>query len=173
MEWVRERGFQIRDVDHATTAFRLDHQRAVVTPNLNHAKSLVGQLREKNAIPVIDPTAVPPIPGWQQSNWIAFWERVITRFANSLVMADGWEYSFGCSHEFVFAHAHGLPAFDENGKLISPNRAIDLLESAVREISSHGGTTGPLEASLKSLSVAGAHQEQRAITLETFLSSVT
>lgn len=148
VEWVRARGNDIRDVDHAASEHADEHRERVVKPNLEHASAVVRKLRELSPIPVIDPTVVPHVASWSQRDWLHFWERVISRFVVGLVLADDWQYSFGCAHEFGFAQANGIATFDEAGSVIALERGRGLIESAIADIRAVGGSTARLESAL-------------------------
>jgi hypothetical protein len=149
LQWVQQRGNDIRDVDHAAVDHGDEHRSQVVDPNLAHAKAIVANLRRLSPIPVIDPTAVPHIAAWGQSEWLRFWEAVIARFAIAAIFVNDWQFSYGCAHEFMYATSIGLPAFSEHGAPIKVADGRALIAAAVREIRSFGGSTARLETVLR------------------------
>jgi hypothetical protein len=151
VEWIATNSGLIDSVEHAIAAHPELHQREVVVPNLRHAREIVRSLRARLSIPVIDPTAVPHIEAWKQADWLAFWERVIERFAVGVVLIDDWQYSFGCTHEFVFAKSQGLPTYDEAGNPISGRRGAQLIGDALASLANVGCSPGKLQAALDSL----------------------
>ena len=148
IQWVRHRGHDISDVDDAVVQYAGEHRAIVVAPNLAHAATVVRELRKRSPIPVIDPTGVPHISGWDQAAWLNFWESVIERFAIGVVLVNDWEFSYGCAHEFMFAHATGIPTFAEDGRFLDLAAGRALIEDAVAQISLAGGSVARFEKTL-------------------------
>lgn len=140
LTWVRGRDDVIESVDHAIELLPDEHRRWVVEPNVAHAKAVITKLRSETPVPVIDPTAVPHIPAWKQTQWLRFWEKVITRYAFGVVFVDDWQFSFGCSHEFAHAASQGIPTYDETGHPLSATTALALLDDAALAMEMAGGS---------------------------------
>ena len=105
----------------------------VVEPNRAEARIAASKLRASQREPVIDPTAVLHIRDWGQGDYRAFWAAVIERLASKVVFLDGWEFSSGCSVEFLVAMEHALPALTPSGSPISKADGIRALEAALRD----------------------------------------
>jgi hypothetical protein len=97
---------------------------------------------------VIDPSVLRDVPGWRQEDYIAFWEAVIERFASRVVLAEGWNYSFGCAHEFLFAVGRGLPTLDADFKPLPRMAGLVLIRQAARELAGCGADISFLVALL-------------------------
>jgi hypothetical protein len=111
----------------------------VVANNIAAVRPLVERVeRELAGRPVIDPTRLGPIAGWQQPDYHAFWVRVIHRFARTVVFADGWEYSSGCSLEFTAAMADGLQTLDAELRPLSREAGRSRLAAAAAELERTG-----------------------------------
>jgi hypothetical protein len=150
LAWLQNRPDRVAIDDLSDTDRRL-HRQQVIEPNRAHAKQIADGLRERTQQPVIDPTAVGPIDGWKQSDWVSFWEEVIARFAFEVVLVDGWEYSYGCTHEFWFATSRGLACRDEAGQTFGPADAARRLGNAIAELHQVGADTSKLERVLEML----------------------
>lgn len=144
LEWLSHQKGARPVIDDLSDADRDLHRKQVIEPNRVHAKEVADHVRQRTNKPVIDPTAVGPIEGWRQADWIAFWEDVIARFAFEVVLIDGWEYSYGCTHEFWFAHSRGLPTLDEAGVALSPSQGAPRIRAAVAELHRVGADTSKL-----------------------------
>lgn len=105
----------------------------VVEPNSAAARSEITRLRRTGEI-VIDPTRIEGVPDWSQEQWHHFWEAVIKRFAKAVVFVDGWEYSNGCSFEFLVAHKNRIPALTSTGSPITLASGIRMIAAAVERI---------------------------------------
>jgi len=148
IRWVRERSNDIRDIEHAAVEHADEHRAQVVEPNLEHASAVIRRLRQLSPIPVIDPTVVPHVPVWTQEDWLRFWERVIARFVIGVVFVNDWQFSYGCAHEFMYAHARGIAMFAEDGSAINFANGRGLVENAIAEIDLLGGATARLESAM-------------------------
>jgi hypothetical protein len=110
----------------------------VIEPNRNAAKTVVKRLRESSATLVIEPTALDDIPGWTQDDFLYFWSRVISTYVEKVVFLEGWQYSSGCSYEFLVAIQADLETFEEHLEPLTVERAKDLLADAVRSETAKG-----------------------------------
>lgn len=70
-------------------------------------------------------------PGWNQSEYLAFWEQLIRSRIKAVYFNKGWEYSNGCVFEFLVALDCGLPTYDAEGNPLAYSTAMSLLESAI------------------------------------------
>lgn len=68
-----------------------------------------------------------------------------------LAVTDGWEYSFGCCHEFALARRISLPTFDESGEPLGADEGADLIVRAIHDVRSTGGSTVLLDNALRSV----------------------
>jgi hypothetical protein len=151
-EWHRGRDAP----DEADPGYLNELRRHVLEPNRASARQFVKQLRRKTGSTVVDPLSLEDVPGWGQDDYRVFWGRVIERFAKTVVFRQGWEYSSGCSFEFITAVRCGAELLDQDLRPITAAHGRDRLQSAIRENQSTGHATSFLEsvlAALASLSV--------------------
>jgi hypothetical protein len=153
LDWLKGRHDR-HGIDDLSEGDRKLHRQQVIEPNRAHAKQIADRLRARTNQPVIDPTVVGPLDGWKQNDWVSFWEEVIARFAFELVLIDGWEYSYGCTHEFWFATTRGLPCRDEAGQSLGSAEAARCLRNAIADLHRVNADTSKLERVLGML--AGA-----------------
>jgi hypothetical protein len=94
---------------------------------------------------------------------------VIERFANMVIFLDGWQFSSGCTYEFLRAAQTGLSTVADDGSPLTPDEGRDLIEKAIAEIRTVGASTLFLEGVLSDLSLgterlsgkSAAHFEQQ------------
>jgi hypothetical protein len=149
--WLTAAGYSFQTIDEASQLQKREHREQVISPNCDHARSVVQRLRATEGKPVIDPTSYPSIPSWTQSQWLAFWSAAIRRYAAKVVFVDDWQYSTGCATEFVVCVEHKIPCFDERGRGIDRNDAVAMIRDAIVEIDRVRGYTGGLQSVLASL----------------------
>jgi hypothetical protein len=149
-EWLERTGKRFEDVDAIEIGSREAHSAAVIEANRSHSLRVVGDLR-RNRSYVIDPSAVAGQPGWTQADWLDLWEEVIALYASEVVFVDGWEYSYGCVHEFWFAQTREIPTYDERGQPLTRTQSLEMISAAARDIGVRGGPVAPLERVLEAL----------------------
>lgn len=146
--WFRqlaERGESLPDPRRAEGDER---RRLVIEPNLREARRFAEKIRQSTEDPVIDPSMLIEVPGWRQEDYIALWELVIERFASRLVFAEGWQYSYGCAHEFFFASSLGIPTFDAELRPLGRDWGLTQIIQATRELADCGADVSFLLALL-------------------------
>ena len=122
-----------------------DFQREVLEPNCEHAQVIISNLRTKFPNVVIDPTALKDIDGWIQDDYRYLWAKVIEQYATTVVFIDGWQYSNGCSYEFLISYQsasdHCPLVLDENLKPLTLEQGLRLIRAASNELKEAGLST--------------------------------
>jgi hypothetical protein len=115
------------------------YDRRLWQPNLEAAAAFALRVRERlgGREAVVSPAPFSA-PGWSQPEYLAFWDAFIRRRAQPVYFNPGWEYSRGCSYEYVVARDAEVPTFDAEGQPLEPPRAIDLLEAAIASLRADG-----------------------------------
>lgn len=126
------------------------HQGYVIAENRAAAISLVSDARARYA-QVVDPTSLPDLPGWTQSDYRFLWGEVVRRHAHTVLFADGWEFSTGCVYEFVVGTESAAELLDSKGERLEASRGLQLLEGAHQEFKAHGFVDGPFQQVLSRL----------------------
>jgi hypothetical protein len=138
-EWhARMDSVMAGDVGNPANKGAGDFRTEVIEPNREQAASYVRELRRQTGRVVIDPTALEDVPGWSQDDYRDFWGRVIERYADTVVLRDGWEYSSGCAYEFLVAHNSGAAVLREDQEPLRVEVGRALLQRAFRENSVGG-----------------------------------
>lgn len=131
----------------------------VVRRNIEAVRPLVARVERTFNHPVIDPTRLGAIPGWQQPDYHRFWVRVIDRFVQTVVLADGWSYSSGCALEFAAAVTGGRSVLDATLQPLSSQVGLRLLEDAAGELDAAGLSSACQRDALEQIS--RAHSRSR------------
>jgi hypothetical protein len=98
---------------------------------------------------------VGDIKGWTQPDYRTAWARIIEEFARAVVFANGWEFSNGCSYEFLVATKAGVETLDESWQPIDLATGVLLLRRAVGEMSVRGASAEFLRGILEELESLG------------------
>jgi hypothetical protein len=140
-QWLAGAGAHYDCGDPVWVAERRTH---VVLPNIDDAQRFARHLRAGGRV-VIDPTELEDQPGWTQLDYRTLWARVVRRFAGEIICFDGWQFSSGCSYEFLVAVKAGMPVKDDKLELISYERGQALIAEAIRTLRRLGANTDFLE----------------------------
>jgi hypothetical protein len=143
-------------------------EQEVLRPNLAKAKEAVAIIRETAQVPVIDPTALPEQEEWTQDDYRFLWGRVIELFALEVVFLEGWEFSSGCTYEYLVATNVGLPTRSYDRTPIALPDALTRIRRAHAQLRSVGADAtfvgvvlGQLELLREQLIKEGASRVQR------------
>lgn len=71
---------------------------------------------------LIDPTDLT-VSEWSQWEYHRFWVEVLNQLVDTIVFADGWELSTGCTIEYATGLLAGIPMHDARGNEITPSDA--------------------------------------------------
>jgi len=68
------------------------------------------------------------VPGWDQPEYLAFWEELIRTRVKAVRFNKNWEFSSGCTFEFVVAMKSDIPTLDAEGNEINFKTAVTSIE---------------------------------------------
>lgn len=151
INWLERIGQQFIDIDKVSESYRESHFKEVIEPNRKHANQIIQRLRQQTGKVVVDPTALPYIPDWTQQDWRFFWQQVIERYVTMTFFIDDWQYSNGCAYEFLVSQKKGISVFDENQKILSLAKGVNLIREAIFRLQQRGATTTFIEEVLKDI----------------------
>ena len=158
LDWSDRNGYSLSTVDDVPAEMRGMFAQEVIEPNIAHARAFASQLRTRTNEIIIDPTAVRGLTNWTQRDWLTFWEDVIVHYAHRVVFLNDWQFSNGCSHEFLVAQRNQIPSLDEWGNVIGLEEGRRLIENAVREFESRGRSAKHLHDVLRSLHLLASRE---------------
>lgn len=90
-------------------------------------------------------------PGWNQPEYLAFWETLIRTRIRAAWFNSNWQYSNGCTFEFAVAQDAGVPTYDKDGNPLLLDAAIASIKRAVHELELHGFDSLKLRENLERL----------------------
>jgi hypothetical protein len=110
--------------------------------NSRSANSFADSVRRRQTDGTLVITPAPLyVPEWGQPEYLAFWEEIVRTRVKAVWFNNNWEYSDGCTLEFVIATQNNLPRFDAEGKQISASAAVIAIEKAIAEFDEEFDTT--------------------------------
>ena len=111
-----------------------------IEKNRVDAARFVARVRNETSRTVIDPAAFADVPGWRQSDYHAFWGEVIAKYVREIIFRDGWQYSRGCSYEFLVATSERLLMRDERRAPLTRQTGRELIRTAAEETAHRGAS---------------------------------
>ena len=146
-EALRKRGLKTRD-ELKERMGREWFAQNIYTVNAHYAAEFAECVRKKlgevNDITMVITPAPFSAPGWGQSEYLAFWRRLLRSRIRSVWFNSGWEFSDGCTFEFAVAQEVGLRTLDRNGNPIDRSDGIELIKAAVQKLEAQGFKTSGL-----------------------------
>lgn len=133
-------------VDRSVPEPLREHRRRTTYRNHSYVRRLVHRLRRSLASPVINPMAITDLPGWTQSDYRVLSAHVIERYVHTVIFVDDWQYSLGCSYEFLVAQQTKAKTVTHNLEEVSVAQGIRLIRGVVNELKRMGNYTSFLEA---------------------------
>lgn len=145
-EWRAESGAAETDHNYAAA---LDYN--VRRVNVQRARSIIQDLREKLRDPIIDPTSFPQLADWTKPTYLAMWQEVIRRYAHTVVMLPGWQYSAGCCVEYRTAIELGITCVSAAAQELNPKQAENWIDDAIKHYDKLGVNPSGLKSTLEQL----------------------
>jgi hypothetical protein len=133
-ELLRESGARDAEGLRAQLGAEAYHRR-LFEPNAEAANAFarrLGDLLGGRAL-VITPAPLS-VPDWSQAEYLGFFATLIRTRVHAVYFNEGWEYSNGCTFEFVTAQEAGVPTFDARGAPLDRAAALRLIGGAVKEL---------------------------------------
>jgi hypothetical protein len=131
----------------------------VFNVNKDEANKFAASIREdwKDGTPIITPAPLE-VPGWEQPEYLAFWEELIRTRVTAVHFRDKWEYSNGCSFEYAVALDAKIDRFDQQGQFLEKDKAISYVRDAIDTIAKMKGNfdTAKLKKHLKWIEEGGS-----------------
>jgi hypothetical protein len=89
---------------------------------------------------------------WSQSEYLDFWNLVISRKCHAVYFNEGWQFSNGCTFEYFAGLKAGVKLFDHCGKPLELAAAIEMIGTAIETLESDGFRVPKLREVLAELS---------------------
>ena len=129
----------------------------LLTPNKDEGIRFARKLRELGHTLVLTPNPFHADPlnlkrNWSQSEYLDFWNLVISRKCHAVYFNEGWQFSNGCTFEYLAGLRAGVKLFDDCGVPLELAAAINRITAAVESLESDGFSVPKLREVLGELS---------------------
>lgn len=132
------------------------YQKNILDANIKSANLFADSVRRGQADGTLVITPAPlEIPDWGQSEYLAFWEELIRTRVKAVRFNKDWEFSNGCTFEFVVASEAGVSTLDADGEPFGLGAGLAAIEAAIDDLE-HDFDTPKLRDNLQSLRSLGA-----------------
>jgi hypothetical protein len=122
-------------------------QTDLIQANVLRGVQFAEKLRERGKINVVTPGPYFA-KGFDQQHYLYLWEWFIIKKIYEVRFNHDWEYSNGCTLEYVIAARKGIPRLDHEGNLLDLKTAIGRVEAAVQQLRRDGFVILKLEQNL-------------------------
>ncbi|HKM65646.1 MAG TPA: hypothetical protein VJX70_00660 [Candidatus Acidoferrum sp.] len=89
---------------------------------------------------------------WTQTEYLDFWNLVISKKCHAVYFNEGWQFSNGCTFEFLAGLKAGVLLFDHCGERLEFGAAIEMIAAAIETLESDGFRVPKLREVLAELS---------------------
>lgn len=112
-----------------------EYQTRIWNPNVEGAMAFARRLHHSLGGNQLLITPAPfSAPGWNQQEYLSFWETLLRTRIKAVYFNEAWEFSNGCTFEFMVATNAGLPTFDATGAALSLEDAVRRVTEAIAEL---------------------------------------
>jgi hypothetical protein len=162
LEWRRGLGAQLAPSDEH---YSKEHETHVIEPNQANVKPILQSVRnhlrrEAREGVVIDPTTLQ-VSSWTQADYYTFWTTVIARYVSTAVFMNGWEFSSGCTKEFLAAVRAGAELLQEDLRPLNLIEGERLVRNAISALDDEIIPKAPLEEALREIHDASDSESYR------------
>lgn len=112
--------------------------------NETEANKFADFVQQKRQHTTISPAALF-VPEWGQHDYLSFWDTLIKTRIQEVWFNEHWQYSNGCTFEFMAATEAKLPTLDQDGNTLSVADARTLIQQAIEFLTASGIDTRKLE----------------------------
>ncbi len=134
INWYTSRG---KDINENSSEYYQERKKYVIEPNIVNAKEYIKNFRKTTQKVIIDPTNLESeVLQWSQDEFYKFWDKIIKDLVDELVLLDGWEYSIGCCHEYLFAIEKDIKVYTQNMELLSITEARRKISVSIKKYES-------------------------------------
>jgi len=131
VNWYKQAGKDL--LQHGDDVYRTELYECVIKKNMAAAINKVKEIRSKIDGPLIDPTKLEFLE-WEQDEYRYYWGKVIEKYVKKAIFFDGWEYSNGCSFEFLKSMELNIECLGENLENISLEKSLKRLKASLSEM---------------------------------------
>lgn len=133
----------VRSAEELKERLREKYVSLLLTPNKEEGIRFARVLRTLGHNLVLTPNPFHADPlnlkrNWSQNEYLDFWKMVIERKCFAVSFNEGWQFSNGCTFEYLAGLKAGAQLFDHRYKPLSPAEARDTIAYAIETLEKDG-----------------------------------
>lgn len=137
------RQYNVRTKEELKKQLGKEYETRLLLPNKNEGIRFARRLREFGHNVVLTPNpfhADPKLKGqnWSQDEYLEFWNMVIRKKCHAVYFNEAWEFSNGCTFEYLVGARAGLPLFDHSNKPLEFAAAKKMIGAAIESLEKEG-----------------------------------
>lgn len=150
------RQYDVRSAEELRTRLGDKYVSLLLTPNKEEGIRFARELRTLGHPLVLTPNPFHADPlnlkrNWSQPEYLDFWKMVIQRKCCAVCFNQGWEFSNGCTFEYIAGLEAGAQLFDHRYKPLKPELARDTVAYAIEMLEKEGFSVPKLREALAKL----------------------
>ncbi len=137
------RQFNVRTAEELKRRLGGEYNSRLLAVNKDEGIRFARKLRELGHNIVLTPNPFHADPlnlkrNWSQSEYLDFWKMVIERKCHAVCFNEGWEFSNGCTFEYLVGFKAGTQLFNQHCKPLNPVEARDAIAYAIESLEKDG-----------------------------------
>ena len=137
------RRYGVRTGEELKKKLGKEYYSQLLLPNKEEGIRFARRVRELGSSLVLTPNPFVA-PGWSQLEYLGFWDEVIAKKCRAVYFNQGWEFSNGCTFEYLVGLKAGIPLFDYRNEPLQPAAAKAMISTAIESLEKEGFTVPKL-----------------------------
>jgi len=151
------RKYNVKTAEDLKRRLADEYLNRLLTPNKDEGIRFARKLRGLGNSTVLTPNPFHADPlnqrrNWSQSEYLDFWKLVISKKCHAVYFNDGWQFSNGCTFEYLAGLTAGVQLFDYCGEPLKLGVAIEMIATAIEGLEKDGFSVPRLREVLAGLS---------------------
>lgn len=138
------REYNVRAKEQLKKQLGKQYETRLLVPNKEEGIRFARKLREFGHHVVLTPHPFHADPlnlkgqNWSQDEYLEFWNMVIRKKCHAVYFNQAWEFSNGCTFEYLVGLKAGIPLLDHDNKPLEVARAKQMIGSAIGSLEKEG-----------------------------------
>jgi hypothetical protein len=133
------RQYNVRTAEELKHRLGSEYSNRLLATNKDEGIRFARNLRELGHTIVLTPNPFHADPlnlkrNWTQSEYLGFWNLVISRKCHAVYFNEGWQFSNGCTFEYLAGLKAGVQLFDHCGNPLELAAAIEMIATAIESL---------------------------------------
>ena len=137
------RQYNVRTAEDLKRRLGDEYSNRLLAANKDEGICFARRLRELGHTLVLTPNPFHADPlnlkrNWSQGEYLDFWNLVISKKCHAVFFNEGWQFSNGCTFEYLAGLKAGVQLFDDRGRPLEPAVAKKMIAAAIESLENDG-----------------------------------